>query len=162
MYSVIYTHCHAPLCLSFDIQCLYIYIYIHTHTHTHTYRGQIHTTLIHAYAHMRRLCRCGASFCWRCGDDINDSKGCACLRNLDSFSRRERADVLQINSHATNRQNPAHELLRHELVNEQGRELAVAAHFRGVFGNRPQEHHWRFTVDIDPHRQRHRWGRRDR
>ncbi|EKX35951.1 hypothetical protein GUITHDRAFT_146109 [Guillardia theta CCMP2712] len=63
-------------------------------------------------------CRCGTTFCWRCGDDVNKDSGCRCMRDIEKLSARDRMDVLQVNSHATNRSNPAHDRLQQRLRND--------------------------------------------
>jgi hypothetical protein len=40
------------------------------------------------------LCRCGTTFCWRCGGDVNSDSGCACMRDVASLPEAEREEVL--------------------------------------------------------------------
>ena len=40
------------------------------------------------------LCRCGTTFCWRCGGDVNGGTGCTCMRNLSSLPDAERDEVV--------------------------------------------------------------------
>jgi hypothetical protein len=39
------------------------------------------------------LCRCGTTFCWRCGGDVNGDAGCACMRDVASLPEAEREEV---------------------------------------------------------------------
>lgn len=79
-------------------------------------------------------CRCGTTFCWRCGVDVNNEKGCACLANLSSLSARDRADVLQVNAHSTNQENPAHQQLAHRLAAQHGGMFGMGGGFGWMGG----------------------------
>ena len=61
------------------------------------------------------VCVCGCTFCWVCGVDVNAKGGCDCLKNLDRLSARERQSVIEVNAHATNRDNPAHAHMQRNL-----------------------------------------------
>lgn len=39
------------------------------------------------------LCRCGTTFCWRCGGDVNGDAGCACMRDVASLPDAEKDEV---------------------------------------------------------------------